>query len=315
MFKTRQEMLDETRPHQELIEEYKKVVDGKPTTKKSYRDMLARYANYLKIKQIEKPRESDLIAFKEFIRTKDNNEDHGPMAQKFIILLHAFYSWTDDMDYYPNIAKRLKNEKIESDFQRRPLTLEEAKKVIDFSKKRSTKNIECARDHAILMLTILTGLRTIEVAGISLNDFSKQDDKTYVYIEGKGRSTKGAKVLVPDLALDAIQNYLDKRKDKNKFLFINHGHNKKHESLMPQTVSKIIKHLLRCVGIDDIRVTAHSLRHTFATLALNQGIQMEAVSKCLRHKSISTTQIYSHSITRENNNTENVVASLFDSKK
>lgn len=66
---------------------------------------------------------------------------------------------------------------------------------------------------------------------------------------------------------------------------------------------------MRCIGIDDAHVTAHSLRHTFATIAMENNAKLEEVSKVLRHKNISTTQIYEHAITRDKIEIENSVES------
>jgi len=310
MNSTKEEMIKNSKPHLDLIKGYMNELEGSDLTKKNYRDMLIRYADYLKIKNIEKPRKTDLISFIEFIyKGKNGDELHSAMAQKFVILLHGLYRELYEEDEYPNIASGLKHKKIESDFQRRPLTVDEAKKLLAYSNKRKSKNILTARDNAIVFLTLCTGLRTCEVAKITIEDFSKEEDKTFVYIHGKGRTGKGDRILVPDVVLDAIQFYLDKRTDKNTHLFINHGNNAKGDHIAPVTVSAVVKHLLRCIGIDDSHVTAHSLRHTFATIAMSSGAQLEAVSKCLRHKSITTTQIYEHAMTRDNNETENVVAS------
>ena len=305
----KEEMIKNSKPHQDLIRWYMDELGGADLTKKSYRDMLIRYANYLKINNIEKPRKSDLIKFVDFIyKGKDGKELHPAMAQKFVILFHTMYATFYDEDEYPNIALRLGHLKIESSFQRRPLTVDEAKRLLSFSNKRKGRNILCARDNAILLLILCTGLRTCEVANITTHDFSQEEAKTFVYIHGKDRPGKSDKVLVPEVVLNAIQFYLDKRDDGCEYVFINHGNHRKAERIKPVTVSCAIKHLLRCIGIDDAHVTAHSLRHTFATIAMENNAKLEEVSKVLRHKNIATTQIYEHAITRDKIETENSVA-------
>ena len=64
---------------------------------------------------------------------------------------------------------------------------------------------------------------------------------------------------------------------------------------------------MRRYGIDDRSVTAHSLRHTSATIALKQGLPIDEVSKAMRHASINTTMIYNHAISEENNRTESTL--------
>jgi site-specific recombinase XerD len=79
--------------------------------------------------------------------------------------------------------------------------------------------------------------------------------------------------------------------------------------LTARSISRMIKNRLKDAGYDDSRLTAHSLRHTCATLNLLGGGSLEETQQLLRHKDISTTQAYSHALTRAKNNSESRVAS------
>lgn len=98
-------------------------------------------------------------------------------------------------------------------------------------------------------------------------------------------------------------------------MFINHGHNKPKERIEPKFISRIVKHYLKEIHINRREITAHSLRHTCATLALARGATMEEVRQLLRHKSIETTQIYLHMTNKTNNRSQSLVNEVLHTKK
>ena len=77
-------------------------------------------------------------------------------------------------------------------------------------------------------------------------------------------------------------------------------------------ISLIIKKRLKAAGYDSDRLTAHSLRHTAATLNLLNGASLEETQQLLRHTSINTTMIYVHALERAENNSEaRIAAAIF----
>ena len=75
-----------------------------------------------------------------------------------------------------------------------------------------------------------------------------------------------------------------------------------------RTISGIIKGHMRAAGYDSERLTAHSLRHTAATLALMGGATIQEAQQMLRHSNINTTMLYSHNLTRAANTSEARIA-------
>ena len=78
------------------------------------------------------------------------------------------------------------------------------------------------------------------------------------------------------------------------------------------TISILVKDMMRRAGFDSERLTAHSLRHTAATIALQAGASLRQVQQVLRHKSVNVTEIYLHDLDRMANNAEVMVAEIFD---
>ena len=75
-----------------------------------------------------------------------------------------------------------------------------------------------------------------------------------------------------------------------------------------RSISRIVKQRLEGVGLTSDRLTAHSLRHTAATLNLLNGATIEETQQLLGHSNINTTLIYAHALERAANNSENRIA-------
>ena len=75
-----------------------------------------------------------------------------------------------------------------------------------------------------------------------------------------------------------------------------------------RSVSRVAKDHLIEVGLESDRLTAHSLRHTAATLNLLNGATVEETQQLLGHANINTTLIYSHALERAKNNSEHRIA-------
>ena len=77
-----------------------------------------------------------------------------------------------------------------------------------------------------------------------------------------------------------------------------------------KSISRIIKDIFKVNNLDSDRLTAHSLRHTCATLNILNGGTIEETQQLLRHSNINTTMIYNQSLKRDNNNSEQRVSSV-----
>jgi integrase/recombinase XerC len=77
-----------------------------------------------------------------------------------------------------------------------------------------------------------------------------------------------------------------------------------------RSISRIAKDKLVNAGFNSDRLTAHSFRHTAATLNLLAGATIEETQQLLRHTNSSTTMIYAHHLDRMRNNSENRIANV-----
>ena len=304
-------VIDSPYTQKELIEEFFATHRLKKNTLLSYEGVLRRYLAYLDNKGITKPNERDLNNY------RDELEESVASAslQKYVILLRRFYIWCDEMGYYPNIARHLKGATISPTFQREALDIDQVKRLLKKAERLSIKSIKHFRDYVIVRLIVTTGLRTVEISRANVEDLTKVNGCNVLYIQGKGRDDKAEYVKLPDNIKALIDEYLIKRNSNSEALFLSHSNSAKDERIPARSVTIAVKELLSLIGLDDKKYTAHSLRHTCATLALKNGGSIQEVQALLRHKSINTTTIYLHNINRETNNTEFIVDSILPKVK
>ena len=163
------------------------------------------------------------------------------------------------------------------------LTLDESIQLLDAV---DGKNQE--RDYCILTLFLNCGLRISELVGLNLNDI--QDDALRVL----GKGNKVRIIYLNDACQDAIAKYLAVRRpitgrDENA-LFLS----SQNERISRSTVHAMVKKRLGQAGIDPAEYSSHKLRHTAATLMLQNGVDVRAVQEVLGHDHLNTTEIYTH---------------------
>jgi len=164
-----------------------------------------------------------------------------------------------------------------------------------------TDTLQGARDYALVNLLVRTGLRTIETARANVEDIRQQGEQAVLYIQGKGRDSKDDIVILTEETLEPIRAYISMRgqgvKDSSP-LFISHSDRNYGERLTTRSISRIVKDRLQASGLDDRRLTAHSLRHTAVTFSLIGGATIQEAQTLARHSDINTTLIYAHNLDR-----------------
>ena len=148
------------------------------------------------------------------------------------------------------------------------------------------------RDKAVLELLFSTGLRVSELAGLTKDMINLKNEEFMV----RGKGDKPRVVFMSNAARYWLKEYLGKRGDVDRHLFVSHdraGKGRESDGLTPRSVQRLVEHYAKAVGITK-RITPHTLRHTFATDLLRNGADIRSVQTLLGHSSITTTQIYTH---------------------
>lgn len=145
------------------------------------------------------------------------------------------------------------------------------------------------RDRAILETLYSGGLRVSELTGLDLEDLDL--DAATLLIRGKGRRERIALLGPP--AVEAVKHWLDVRpslpKKATQAVFLN----KNGGRLSTRSVGRLLEKYLALGGLDP-RTSPHTLRHSFATHLLDAGADIRSVQELLGHRSLGTTQVYTH---------------------
>ncbi len=157
-------------------------------------------------------------------------------------------------------------------------------------KTGSRKYALAVRRIAIVELLFGAGLRVSELCSLKLADIDLIEGVVKVY--GKGNKERIIQICQKTI-LNAISEYVEVSKGYglhcSRPLFVN----PRASGLSSQSVRSMIKEIAKNAGIKK-RVTPHTFRHSFATLLLEEGVDIKYIQTILGHSSLSTTQIYTH---------------------
>jgi len=144
------------------------------------------------------------------------------------------------------------------------------------------------RDRCILTLFLNCGLRISELIG--LNETDVRGDQLRVL----GKGNKERILYLNEACIQSIQDYLPVRSamqpiDRNA-LFLS----RRRTRISKAAVEKLVKKYLLKAGLDSTQYSPHKLRHTAATLMLQNGVDVRVLQEVLGHENLNTTQIYTH---------------------
>jgi integrase/recombinase XerC len=143
------------------------------------------------------------------------------------------------------------------------------------------------RDRAILETLYSAGVRVSELTGLNVDDVDMNDGCAIV--RGKGKRER--LVLLGAECREALRTWFTFRESltKSPALFVN----KSGSRLTSRSVGRLLEKYLAQAGLDP-RASPHTLRHSFATHLLDAGADIRSVQELLGHRSLSTTQVYTH---------------------
>jgi integrase/recombinase XerD len=248
---------------------------------KQYHDFLDKYHQISKPKQIEKKH------IEGFIRSLKKSLMAKSIARKLTVIKSFHHFLMLEKEVTDDVTKTIQQPKIE---KKLPVVLSVDEVVSILEKVDKTKPLGL-RNMALLELIYGSGLRVSELLDIQMEDIHL--NQGYVIVKGKG--SKERMVPISDMSLIALRNYIVKGrenllKDKmSKYLFLNQNGLR----LSRQGFFKLLKKLANDANVNS-DCSPHTLRHSFATHLLENGMDLRALQSLLGHEDISTTQIYTH---------------------
>jgi len=290
-----------SRDTQSLIGAFLGGLDVKESSRRLYGRTLKQFFSWVDLEGLRLPEltKADIAEYKSYL---ENTLKLSPLTiGSYIVSLRKFYEWIEAEGLYKNITKGIKTPQRSQAFEKQYLSERKSRELLEYFKGNSL------RDYAIVNLMLRTGLRTIEVSRAQIGDICYMGEQRVLKIWGKGKSEadKGRDynfVVLTDKTYLPIKNYLEATRRGAKSgepLFTSNSHQNKGEQLSTRTISGLCKEGLKAIGLDGKEYTAHSLRHTTASLLLGHGETLLAVQHVLRHASVNTTQRYTKLKERE----------------
>lgn len=266
----------------------KKEKGSSKNTISAYIRDLEQYRIFLeKYHQVKKPSHIQKKHIEGYLKSLDKKVSSKTIARKLTAIksFHHFLALEKEVDI--DITKDFSTPKSSKTLPK-VLSVDQVVSLLEQVDKDSDLGL---RNKALLELIYGSGLRVSELLDIQIEDIHL--NQSYVIVHGKG--SKERMVPISDMANIALRKYMaDARpnllKDRKiTYVFLNQN----GQRLSRQGFFKVLKKLALDAGIDS-ECSPHTLRHSFATHLLENGMDLRTLQTLLGHEDISTTQIYTH---------------------
>lgn len=242
------------------------------TTKATYICILEDFIKSIKADTVS---DLDILMIDNFIDTLSLKSYKPKTIKNKIVVIRSFIKFL----YSKNLID-IRPEAIEI-----PRTVEVEANFLDeeeqFALIKSARNL---RDKALIMTILSSGLRASEILNLKEDDLYRRS-----LIVSRGKGGKPRVTFIDPLTEKSIREYHHKREVDSIFVFTNSF----GKPLSRQYLSRMISETALRAGIKK-RVSAHTLRHSFATNMLRKGARIEDVQPLMGHSNISTTRLYMH---------------------
>lgn len=152
------------------------------------------------------------------------------------------------------------------------------------------------RNRCAIYLMLGCGLRVQEVCDLNAFDVHLQQEQAWLMVVGK--NDKQRVVPIPDSIVGFLQDFKEMRVNKSPYFLPA----KTGRPYSPSGVYRMVVRAMQAAGIESEHQNPHTLRHTFATTQLRNGLSLSTVKQWLGHKYISTTAVYEHVTVSKNKN-------------
>ncbi len=269
-------------------------------SQKNYNLFLNKFFNWLRENNKSKLKPHELTYkhvwdYKLYLSRFQSLTTHKNLKRKtqnyYLIALRSLLDFFADRDIDTLPSSKIKLPKVSKDKVPNFLIIEDVEKLLA---EPNVDNKIGLRDKSILEVFFSTGMRIAELTSLNRDQFNhlKMEEGLEMTIIGKGDRPRT--VYFSKRSIKWLKEYLDTRTDMDKSLFIRYSGNKSDSKrLSIRSIEKLVKKYAKLAGLP-IDITPHTLRHSYATDLLTQGVDLRTVQEFLGHSNILTTQIYTH---------------------
>ena len=270
-------------------------------------------------KSFDKIDKTDILRYKAYLASSDRKTAISTKKSekklssysinRMLSSLRSYLKFMEEMDHFPPVSpvavRLIKNIKKHAQVPE----FEELIRIIEAPMKYEEDEQVALRNRAMLETLFATGMRISELLSLKVNQI---DQTGRIYILGKGKKQRF--VYLTPRALTHLKNYLAKRACTSDMLFVPYrgrNNNEKNKKLSTNYLQYKIKKYRELLDIN-IPISAHTLRHGFATYLAENGANPAAIQILLGHESLDTTTRYVHASDKFAEKTHHDFHPLFD---
>ena len=233
--------------------------------------------------------------------SKKINKRSGEMLKKnsqnqFLIALRNLLSFFADRNITSLPSDKVKLSKRSEEKSIKFLQLDQVDQLLNCP---NAKNLTGLRDKCVLEVLFSTGMRVAELVSLNRNQIHLKPGQKNLEISIIGKGNRPRPIYFSERALYWLTKYLNSRHDDDQAVFIHYkGPKSSQLRLTTKSIENIVKKYAIQAGIS-VHTVPHTLRHSFATDLLGNGVDIRTVQEFLGHKSILTTQIYTHVVSKK----------------
>jgi len=265
-------------------------------SQENYSRFLRKFINWLKDNDLEnlKPHElspAHIWKYRVFLSRHSKKPLKKSTQNYYLIALRSLLNYFANRDILSLPAEKIKLAKDKGEKKVHFLNLEQVEELFSVPDTNKKNGL---RDRAILEVLFSTGLRIAELVSLNQDQIRINPLIKDLEIGIVGKGNRNRTVYFSERAIYWLKKYLKTRKDKDKALFINYqGRKNAPKRLTDRSIERNIKKYALLAGLP-ANTTPHTLRHSFATDLLSQGVDLRLIQEFLGHRNIATTQIYAH---------------------
>lgn len=272
-------------------------------TQANYHRFLRKFFNWLRIVKLDKLKPHELTADHIWKYRLYLSRSVGPTKQPlkkstqnyYLIALRNLLSYFVEKDIESLAPDKIKLAKEKSAKEVKFLKIDQVEKLL---MAPNIKTVIGLRDRALLETLFSTGLRVAELAALNRDQLRLSIQTDFLEISVVGKGSKVRTVYFSARAIEWLKKYLAQRVDMEPALWISFNSGRKIEDvddrrLSIRSIENIVKKYVIMCGLP-VMSSPHTMRHSYATDLLGQGVDLRLVQEFLGHSNISTTQIYTH---------------------
>lgn len=276
------------------------------TTQETYSRLLRKFSNWLKDNNLDslgphQLTDKHIWKYRVFLSRQINRVTNKPLEKltqnHYLIVLRNLLNYFAHRDIISLPAEKIKLAKQRKERAVKFLNLEQIEKLL---LSPDAKNLIGLRDRTILESLFSSGMRVAELVSLDREQINIKSDTKDLEVAIVGKGNKPRTVYFSERTVNWLKKYLAARKDrdKEKALFIRYrGPQNASLRLTPRSIENIVKKYSIQSGLPVFTVP-HTLRHSFATDLLTQGVDLRTLQEFLGHRNIGTTQIYTHVVSK-----------------